>query len=178
MHQNDLNKLTETDYEAALLFIRKFFICYTLIGRGASNQLSPVVASHAYILENNFSSSVLTAFYSSLKKRIPNKDWFKNSFASIGYSAHFKFFKDKKEAERARTVLTTFEEYLGNKNIEEYTIEHILPDSQNEEHAKIGNLLPLEKSLNEKCKDKPLKEKMQFYKQSSFKSVQRFVTAI
>ena len=86
-------------------------------------------------------------------------------------------FTIKKKAERAKTVLTTFEEFLGNKNSGEYTIEHILPDSQGEDHANIGNLLPLEKALNKKCKDKSLKDKMPFYKQSSFKSVQKFVSS-
>ena len=177
MHQKDLQKLTGKDYEAALSFIKNFFICYTLIGKGTSNLLTSVISSYAYKLENNFSASVLKEFYSSLKARFPNKDWFKNSFAGIGYSNHSKFFHDKKEAERAKTVLTTFEEFLGNKNIGEYTIEHILPDSQAEDHANIGNLLPLEKTLNDKCKDKPLKDKKPFYKQSSFRSVQKFVSS-
>ena len=57
----------------------------------------------------------------------------------------------------------------------EYTIEHILPDSDGEQNSNIGNLLPLEKNLNERCDNLPLKQKIPIYKESEFKSVKRFV---
>jgi len=56
----------------------------------------------------------------------------------------------------------------GCVEIPSFTIEHILPDSQNRENAIIGNLMPLEEKLNRLCDDKPLNEKIQFYDSSSF----------
>lgn len=86
-----------------------------------------------------------------------------------------KFYMDKKETEKTKLVLEIYEKYLGNKNIEAFTIEHILPDAECEENANIVNLLPLEYNLNEKCGILPLKDKIEFYKQSEFKSVRKFV---
>lgn len=175
MHQKDLGKLSVQDYNKALSFIKKFFICYTLIGKEKSNTITSLVAHYAHQLETNYSNDLINSFYNSFKDRIPNKDWFKKVFSTIGYSNHFKFFKEDKEKEKARLVLEIYEEYLGNKNINDFTVEHIFPDFQGEENSNIGNLLPLEKELNEKCNNLPLKDKIKYYKQSEFKSVQKFV---
>ena len=68
------------------------------------------------------------------------------------------------------------EEHWGNKNTEiDFTIEHILPDSQSEENARIGNLIPLEKPLNQRCQGKTLQEKQEIYKESMLYSVRRFL---
>lgn len=176
MHQKDLGKLSVQDYNKALSFIKKFFICYTLIGKEKSNTITSLVAHYAHQLETNYSNDLINSFYNSFKDRIPNKDWFKKVFSTIGYSNHFKFFMEEKEKEKARLVLEIYEEYLGNKNINDFTVEHIFPDSQGEENSNIGNLLPLEKELNEKCDNLSLEDKIKYYKQSEFKSVQRFVS--
>lgn len=176
MHQKDLEHLSKTDYERILNFIKKFFICYTLIGREKSNTITYVISDYAYRIENNYSEKLLEDFFKSFKKRIPNKDWFKKAFSTIGYSNHFKFYMDKKETEKTRLVLETYEEYLSSKNIsDEYTIEHILPDADGEQNSNIGNLLPLEKELNDRCKNLILKDKILIYRESRFKSVQKFV---
>lgn len=176
IHQKDLGKLSEDEYNKALIFIKKFFICYTLIGKEKSNTITALVAEYANKLETEYSSDLMDSFYQSFKNRIPNEEWFNKVFSTIGYSNHFKFYMDTKETEKARLVLEVYEEYLENKNINDFTVEHIFPDSQGEENSNIGNLLPLEKNLNEKCDNLPLKDKMEYYKQSEFKSVKRFVS--
>lgn len=176
MHQKDLEALSNSDYEASLNFIKQFFICYTLIGKEKSNTITSVISNYAYKLENEYSHKLLKDFFSSFRERIPNKDWFKKAFSTIGYSNCFKFYHDGKEAEKTKLVLETYERYLGAKDaLEKYTIEHILPDSDGEQNSNIGNLLPLEENLNKRCKNLPLEEKITIYKESSFKSVQKFV---
>lgn len=176
MHQKDLENLSKNNYDKALSFIRKFFICYTLIGKEKSNTITYLISDYAQKLEKEYTDTLLDDFFASFKSRIPNKDWFKNAFSSIGYSHHYKFYNDPKEAGKAKLVLEMYEEYLGNENMpDDYTIEHILPDSVSEENSNIGNLLPLEKDLNERCKNFKLKDKIPIYKESNFKSVQRFV---
>ena len=61
-------------------------------------------------------------------------------------------------------------EQIKSRRVEvpSFTIEHILPDSQNREHAMIGNLIPLEENLNSLCKNKPLHEKILIYEKSNF----------
>lgn len=170
------NRMNEKKYNNVLIFLRDFFVCYMLIGKEKSNTLTSLIAKNAKELENDFSDAKLEVVLNSFKERIPDARFFKNVFANIGFSNHWKFYKDEKEKSRAQLVLEYYEQSLNkNKVIDDFTIEHILPDSQGEENANIGNLLPLEDALNEKCKDKKLSEKIPFYKKSSFKSVQQFV---
>ena len=97
-------------------------------------------------------------------------------FQRLDIQIILSFIWIQKKLKKARLVLEVYEEYLENKNINDFTVEHIFPDSQGEENSNIGNLLPLEKNLNEKCDNLPLKDKMEYYKQSEFKSVKRFVS--
>ena len=56
----------------------------------------------------------------------------------------------------------------GRVDITEFTIEHILPDSQDRKNAIIGNLIPLEENINRSCKDKSLEDKISLYENSYF----------
>lgn len=79
------------------------------------------------------------------------------------------FYKDERNKERVKIVLELVEQYVGGRELDDgYTIEHILPDSESEKNAMIGNLLPLEESLNRLCKDKSLKDKIPYYKRSNY----------
>ena len=68
-------------------------------------------------------------------------------------------------------TLEIIEQFISQKfGVSEYTIEHILSDSENEGNAHIGNLIPLEARLNEKCGNKSLEEKYEIYANSCFAS--------
>ncbi|HIY35731.1 MAG TPA: HNH endonuclease family protein [Candidatus Paraprevotella stercorigallinarum] len=56
----------------------------------------------------------------------------------------------------------------GRVDVPSFTIEHILPDSQERDNAMIGNLIPLEGKLNSRCQDKELNEKIPIYEESNF----------
>ncbi|MDM8287634.1 DUF1524 domain-containing protein, partial [Phocaeicola plebeius] len=121
------------------------------------------------LIENEFTESVIDQFTESLNKRLPNKDAFINIFKNVGWSNHTAFYKDSKNKERVKIVLEILEkEKSGIELPEDYTLEHILPDSEGEENALIGNIIPLEKPLNERCKNKSLVEKIPIYKESNF----------
>lgn len=78
---------------------------------------------------------------------------------NIGYSTHTPIFSTNSKKKKVQIVLRLLEEFWGNTSREfDFTIEHIIPDSQGEENARIGNLLPLESNLNQRCKNKDLKE--------------------
>ena len=80
-------------------------------------------------------------------------------------------FKRKKKIKIAIELL---EKYLCKDEVGfNFTIEHILPDSEKEEHAKIGNLLPLEEVLNQRCDNLSLEENIEIYKESKFETVKK-----
>lgn len=62
-----------------------------------------------------------------------------------------------------------FHPYKNNGNFcDNFTIEHIQPDSEDSSNGQIGNLIPLEESINISCKNKSFNEKIEFYNRSSF----------
>lgn len=64
---------------------------------------------------------------------------------------------------RVKTVLEVLGRYENHGIFcENFTIEHVKPDNESANNGLIGNILPLEKHLNEKCKDKNLTDKF-FY---------------
>ena len=176
MHLVEKEKITNKQYEDLIKFIKHFFICYTLIGKEKSNTITSIIAKYAYNFENSFSDNLLDDFKNSLKVRIPDSNWFVNKFKQLAWSNHNPLLHDEKEKSKIQFALELYEQYLaGTTDSLTFTIEHILPDSQGAVNAQIGNLLPLEKELNDKCKDKSFAEKIIFYQQSNFSTVKIFL---
>lgn len=171
LHQKELGNLSEELYEQSIKYIYNFFVCYTLIGEEKSNKLQDVVYKYAVIIENDYSYDNLKSFGKALKDKIPNYEWFLNSFRNLGWSNHTEMFKGDKNKKRVQITLEIIEQFISQKfGVSEYTIEHMLPDSENEENAHIGNLIPLESNLNTRCDNKSLDEKYEIYGTSCFAS--------
>ena len=100
---------------------------------------------------------------------MPTRTEFQDTFRLIGYSNHCEFYHDIKNKQRAEMALNILEQIKsGRVDIPPFTIEHILPDSQKRDNAMIGNLVPLEDRLNNRCQDKELNEKIPIYEESNF----------
>ena len=176
MHQKDLNVLDDNTYLQSLRFLYLFFVCYNIIGEEKSNKLEDPIYKYSPILENDFSKENLDLFINSLNKRLPNKEVFSNVFKNVGWSNHTAYYHDSNNKDRVKLVLEILERNKSGQEIEEYTLEHILPDSEGEENAQIGNILPLEENLNERCENLPLNEKIPIYKESNFSITRGFAT--
>jgi len=175
IHQKELENLDESYYKLTLEYIYNFFICYNIIGEENSNKLQEVVRKYAPILEDKWSQNELEIFANNLKEKIPSIEWFENSFNTLGWSNHSGMFKGEKNKTRVQITLEIIEKYISNRDeIGEYTIEHILPDSEGERNANIGNLIPLENELNRRCNNKSLEEKCAVYTESNFASARKF----
>lgn len=169
LHQNELGNITEEDLIKVMKCIQYFFVCYNLISKETSNKISEGIQKYAALLENEYSRDVLKKFLQHLKNRMPTKAEFRNTFKLIGYSNHCEYYHDSKNKQRAAMALTILEQIKsGRADIPEFTIEHILPDSQDRENAIIGNLMPLEESINGLCDNKTLGEKISLYENSYF----------
>ena len=168
MHQKELGVIEETEYSVILNYLRMFFICYNIIGEEKSNKLEDPVYKYSPILENSYSKKNLNEFIESLNKRLPTEEAFYNIFKNVGWSNHTAFYNDSSKKERVKIILEVLEKEKSGRELTDYTLEHILPDSAGEENAQIGNILPLEKRLNDRCKAKPLNEKIPIYKESNF----------
>ena len=78
---------------------------------------------------------------------------------------------------RVHIILEVIEMFVSQShNAHEFTVEHILPDSEGIANAQIGNLIPLEESLNRRCANKTLSDKYNYYAESSFTSARNIAT--
>ena len=156
-------------------FLYNFYVCYNIIGAENSNRLTNTLNKYAVKIENEYNENIVAEFVSELKKKLPTEEMFKNAFCNVGWSKRSNIYEGEKNKDRVQTVLEVLERYYNNGFCNtELTIEHILPDSQSDENGQIGNLIPLESKLNEKCEDKELKDKIPFYSKSSFISARNF----
>lgn len=169
LHQAELGNISNDILVKVFKCIQFFFVCYNLISQETSNKISEGIQKYASLIENKFSQEVLNKFLKHLKDRMPNKEEFKGSFKLMGYSNHCKYYHDKRSKQRVEVALNLLEQIKsGRTDIPSFTIEHILPDSQDRRNASIGNLMPLEENLNGSCQDKQLSEKISIYKKSNF----------
>lgn len=169
LHQAELDNISEEMLTKVFKCIQFFFVCYNLISQETSNKISEGIQKYASLIENKFNLENLNRFLTHLKDRMPNKEEFKDSFKLMGYSNHCKYYHDKRNKQRVEVALNLLEQIRsGRTDIPSFTIEHILPDSQDRQNASIGNLMPLEENLNGSCQDKQLSEKILIYKRSSF----------
>ena len=170
MNKKDAGILTEDRYNEVLRFLFSFFVCYNIIGEEKSNKLEDTIYKYAPIIENDYSDIELANFIDSLKKKTPTLKTFEEKFRLLGWSNHYDFYRDSKNKERVKTVLELLESYYtGVDYIDDFTLEHIFPDSQDTSNALIGNIIPLEENYNKNCKDKTFVEKLQYYAHSRFK---------
>ena len=175
IHQHTNGLISEENYNTTLMFLFDFFICYNIIGEEKSNRISNLVASKAFELENNYSDYALMDLIDKMKKKLPAKDNFINSFCLVGWSHHNGFYDDEKYKNKVQIILEMLERYKRVSNeCEKFTIEHIIDDSKTEECAKIGNLVPVEASINEQCNGKDFEQKIVLYRKSGFITTRNF----
>ena len=94
---------------------------------------------------------------------------FINAFKNVGWSHHKNIYEGEKNKTRVQIILEVLERYRHHGFCaDNFTIEHILPDSEDDKNGQIGNLIPLEDYLNESCKDKDYKDKLDVYTESSY----------
>ena len=168
MHQKELGVLSENDYEQYLEFLYVFFICYHIIGETKSNKIEDIVQKYSQILENDFKREHLIELQNSMKERLPGRNIFYNNIRKIAYSHKKKAYNQKRE--NIWAVFEVLERELGYSHEfdrENFNIEHCLPDDGSDERSSIGNLILLEKKLNEKSGNLPIESKLSYYQKSS-----------
>ena len=171
MHQKELEKITEDDYNLFLRYLYIFYVCYAIIGEEKSNKLHDLIRKYSPIIENNCTNTSIQEFCDVLKQKIPSDEWFYDCFRNIGWSKHFERYKGEANKNRVQIVLEIIEKFISQTTLPiKFTIEHMLPDNESENNSQIGNLIPLEETLNGNLKDKPLIQKYDTYSKSVFAS--------
>ena len=169
MHQLELGIISQTEYDEAIKFLYEFFIYFNVIGEQTSNKIEDIVYKYAANIENDFTEDTIKNMKKSMSRRIPNRENFYSSIKNVKYSSHWEAFSGSKKAENVRAIFEILERENGFKGEFDdgiYNIEHILSDALTENNAAIGNLMIIERTINDKCKNKKLAEKVILYKDS------------
>lgn len=175
IHHLSVGDLSQKAYNEILEYLFKFYVYYNIIGEEKSNKISNTVSKYAQLIESDCSEKNLSDFKNDMKMKLPTKEIFINSFKNIGYSHHNTFYKDSRKKKVVLLVLEVLEKNLNSGVcLENFTIEHIRDDKDDKLNGQIGNLLPLEKNLNEKLSGKTFEQKLEVYKNSNYATTRRF----
>lgn len=172
--QNMSGNLENKLYESTLEFIYNFYICYNIIGEENSNRLTNIVMKYSAKLNRDCSEATIIQFIEELRKKLPSENMFINAFKNVGWSHHASIYEGDKNKIRVQTVLEVLERFHNFGNCaDDFTIEHILPDAENSTNGQIGNLIPLENVINKNSDTKPINEKLDQYRKSSYATARR-----
>ena len=176
MVQRNASNIAYKDFRKSITNIENFHFRYNAICSLRTNVLESKYSTTARNLRKctskDDSKEVLNELTDFLKSKLPGKDLFIDSFDALEYAKHKKII---------RYIFNKIEKYLRtthelNTNI--ITLEHIAPQSNSSipNRNKIGNLLPLDQSLNEIASNKSFMEKIPILRQSELKVVQDFLS--
>lgn len=113
----------------------------------------------------------LLAFYN---EKEPSIESFKQKFAELKFTNQYT--RDKKLIQYIFSKIENSFRHTDELSINYISLEHIDPQSNaNGNYGWLGNLLPLDKLLNEQCGDKNYIDKLNIYSQSDIKLVQEFL---
>lgn len=167
--------LSKQLYESTIVFLYNFYVCYNIIGEENSNRLTDIVNKFAARIDRDTTDDSIVRFVEELRKKLPTESMFLNAFKNVGWTHGDSIYSGEKNKTRVQTVLEIFERFHNNGLcVEDFTIEHVLPDSENPANGQIGNLLPLEERLNKRCEDKRIEDKLPIYAESAYSSARRF----
>ena len=179
LHQKDLERINQKQYENLLDYLYAFFICYIIIGEERSNTLQYLARRYAKSFEENCNDESIKELISELKTKLPSYEMFKNAFLNIGFSNHSGPYIGDRNKNRAKTVIELIEvKQSPTGNCADFTIEHIDADSKDVKNARIGNLIPLERKLNESLKDMDAIDKVDTYYKSAFSTTRNMAKRI
>ncbi|TPR42308.1 DUF262 domain-containing protein [Apilactobacillus micheneri] len=174
--RNDLINLS--DLIKALTFIEDFIFMYTSMGKGQANiyesRFSKIAISLRGSKSKHEAKNILEEqLYNGFNDRIIDYKTFESNFIKLSYTK-----KSRKENLLSKYVARRISNFYDSKNyyLPNSSIEHIIPEStNNDEIENIGNIILIEKEINDKCKDKEYIEKKKEYEKSNYEQVKNFV---
>lgn len=176
--------------KSTIKFLEEFHFIYNGILKSSTNTLVNKYGNPARAIYSNSNPSEISNELNELRKTfiglIPKDNQeFVEVFSKLEYSSDIENMGEKERKNNVFTkyVIYKFEELLSrdkkkNFNKNAATIEHIEPESSkldNPNVLNIGNLVLLEKELNNRCSTLSINDKMQIYAESEYCSVAEFL---
>lgn len=113
----------------------------------------------------------LSRFY---VEKEPKLEVFKEKLRKLKFTNQYT--RDKR---LIQYIFRSFEKFLRETNelsVNNISLEHVDPQSNNnEDFGFMGNLIPLDKTINEDCDNKSFKEKIELYRKSDLRVIKLFI---
>jgi len=126
----------------------------------------------------NESKKILNDLIESLIQKLPSETVFQESFSNLWFCKNYE--KDKKLIQYIFSKMESFYQGGSELKLHEFSLEHILDQSSKSDFmGMVGNLLPLAAQINNEIPQScDFTKKISHYKESSLKTVAKFITEI
>jgi len=182
MVQRENGHLKLTDFIHAVRDIEDFHFAYTHICSMRGSIFERKYSSIAQALRNSNnkkkSKIIIDELNDFYRANIPDKNTFTESIFRLKYLKDYT--KNRKTIQYIFNKLEVSLHNTNELNFDRISLEHILPQSNRQVSREllgsIGNLLPLDKGLNQRADTKSFRQKVKFFQQSELKIVKEFVS--
>lgn len=173
----DGDLVTMKDFKEAILFLENFHFAYTAIMSGKANKLDAIYSRFAIALRKSASKNqskelIRTKLYDSLKPLIPSEEQFTDKFTKLCFTKATISSNIK-----CKYALLKLNCYYQKKEIfeDDASVEHIIPECAPGNVTNIGNLIILERNLNDEAANSIYEVKKGTYEKSSYAWVGQFL---
>lgn len=157
-------------------YLEGFHFAYNSILTKSPNRLESIYSKFAIALRGCVDSGraeqvIQSELFKPLDKLFPKYDEFETAFIKVAYTK-----QDNPQNMKAKYILNKLQCYYQNNSLfdEQGSIEHIIPENGGLS-INIGNLILLERDLNDLAKDEAYEQKREIYEKSNYVWVNEFV---
>jgi uncharacterized protein with ParB-like and HNH nuclease domain len=165
-------------FSSTVLFLENFHFAYNAIISGRANRLEKIYSSFAITLRKSINKEQAVAaindkLISLLNRLYPSFGEFCAKFTNLTFSK-----KDNPSNVKTKYAINKLNCIHSNKELfeEDGSIEHILPEIEDEKSQNIGNLILLETPINIEAGQRNYQEKIEYYNKSRYLWIKSFVS--
>lgn len=163
--------------ESVINYLEDFHFAYNFVLAKSPNRVEPVYSGFSIALRqcssaDEVNSIIQEKLINPLENIFPKFDEFRKSFVSLSY-----FKKDNPVNLKTKYIVYKLNCYYQGDPIydESGSIEHIYPEMNEGKSTNIGNVILLERALNDEAESSPYSDKVGIYEKSKYEWVHSFV---
>lgn len=169
--------IVQKNLTKALIFLQDFHFVYTAIMKERPNRLDSIYSKFAIKLrkcnsKDEVNNTIDDFLYKELIELFPTLENFKLEFIKLTYAKN-----NSRDNMKAKFAINRLNSYYSKSDVFEPdgSIEHIVPETSNSNATNIGNLILLERRLNDEAANYDYDEKIGIYKKSNYEWVGEFI---
>lgn len=177
LETKEIGLINFKQFKDIVYYLDNFHFAYNAVGAKPTNKLETIYSRFAIKLRSSETKeearNCIENLISELDEIYISYQDFEDRFVMLVYSK-----KDNPSNLKTKYAINKIACYFEDSEVfdEQGSIEHILSESENEENLNIGNLILLERRLNEKAKSLDYAGKINVYKESSYKWMKQFLS--